>query len=379
MSTERAHHEYSPSSLESLEACPCYVGKQSTHERTAAGTKAHAVVESRQDDQTLSDDDAEAVADCLDLVEKRKATFTGPVTELKEEYWPVDDLQFPDGVNSTTAGYADTVLVNDTKHFAEVIDYKFGHWPVTDAKNNPQGIAYALGVFHRFPTVRAVTVFFVQPHIGHTTSHVFTRGDISAMYLRVQVIVAKAREARAWGNFSTATPKIPVCNFCGNIGTCPKVSEFACKVGHKFFPLEIPENIAPTMIHTDPDTNLGMRLAAVVKVWAEAFRRQVTDRVLARRADMPDGFRLETRSEREVVDMAKLKAVVLQHLTPEEFETTLSTTFGAMEEIISEKAPRGSKKSALQAFKAALEASGAVKRGLPYSFLKATPADKTSQ
>src|SRR6185503_1715749 len=115
--------------------------------------------------------------------------------------------------------------------------------------------------------------------------------------------------------------------------------------------------------------NLGMRLAAVVKIWAEAFRRQVTDRVLAMRAPIPEGFKLENRSEREIIDMAKLKAVALQHLTEAEYETTLSTTFGGLEEIINNKTARGSKKDALQAFKAALEASGAVKRGQAYSFL----------
>lgn len=374
---QRAHHEYSPSSLESLEACPCYKGKESTHERTTAGTKAHAVAESRKDDASLSDDDAEAVAECLDLVEKRKTEMGAGVQEFKEEYWPIDDLMFPDGVSATTAGYADTVLVSASGHLAEIIDYKFGNWKVTNAKENPQGIAYALGVFHRFSTVQAVTIWFIQPLVGHTTSATFTRGQIPELYLRIQVIVARAREARAKGDFSTATPKVPVCSFCANIGQCPRVAEFALKVGQKFYPLEISDNISPTMLHTARDTNIGMRLASVVKVWSEAFRRQLTDRVLARRADMPEGFRLETRTEREIVDMAKLKQVALQHLTPEEFESTLSTTFGGLEEIITEKSPRGSKKEAVKAFKQALEDSGAVKRGAPYSFLKADPKAQT--
>lgn len=394
IATERSHHPYSPSSLESLEACPCFINRQSKtpHERTLAGTKAHAVVDSKTDDATLSDEDAESAAVCMDLVAKRKQlmedarilaahnyhvaqTELVPVLEIREDYWPVDDELFDDAV-STTAGYADTVLVSHCRTRAEVLDWKFGRWPVTDAEKNLQGIAYALGVFKRFSTVKEVRVTFVQPLLDSQTEWVFKREDVPALYLRVQTVVARAREARRTGDFSAANPCVPVCNFCGNLGKCPKVAAFACEVGRKFYPLEIPENITPTMIHDPHNTNLAMRLASVVKVWAEAFRTQVTDRVLARRADMPEGFRIETKQNREIVDMAKLKEIALKHLTPEEFEKTLTTTFGALEDLISEKAPRGLKKAAIQGFKEELEKEVAVRKGEAYSFLKAIPASK---
>jgi len=73
MSEERKHHPLGPSSLQSIEACPIYQGKQDPvpHERTVAGTRAHDVAETREDDHRLSDEDAEAVADCLDFFESR--------------------------------------------------------------------------------------------------------------------------------------------------------------------------------------------------------------------------------------------------------------------------------------------------------------------
>lgn len=397
VATERSHHPYSPSSLESLEACPCFINRQSKtpHERTIAGTKAHAVADSRTDDASLSDDDAINVAACLDLVDRRKQLMdeafqrylkenkldspgiavNGPL-EIKEGYWPVDSEKFSDGVEATTAGYADTVLLSHDRKKAEIVDFKFGAWPVTDAEHNLQGIAYALGVFHAYPTVDEITVWFIQPLLDHTTSATFKRSQIPELYLRVQVVVARAREARRLNNFEAANPCVPVCNFCGNLGKCPAVAKFACEVGHKFYPLEVPDNLTPTMIHDPHNTNLAMRLASVVKVWAEAFRTQVTDRVLARRADMPEGFRIETKQNREIVDMAKLKEIALKHLTPEEFERTLTTTFGALEDLISEKAPRGLKKAAIQGFKEELEKEVAVKKSDPYSFLKAIPAAK---
>lgn len=380
MSTERAHHPYSPSSLEMLEACPCYRNRNEVnqHERTIAGTKAHAVAESGKDDATLGDDDAEAVADCLDLIDRRKRAMIDLAREngqgsceiriFKENYWPVDQRNFLD-TDTTTGGYADEVLV--CGEAAEIFDWKFGKWAVTDASVNLQGIAYALGVFHRFPDVRVATVWFNQPHLNLTTSATFKRDQVPELYLRVQTVVARARDARLRGDFSTATPKVPACNFCANLGICPKVAAFACKVGHKFFPLEIPDNISPTQLLNSRDASLGLRLASVVKIWAESFRAQVTNRVLDGRADVPEGYTVENkRGEREIIDMGKLKATALQYLTEEEYATTLSTTFGALEKLINEKAPRGQKKAALQDFKTKLEEVGATAKGEPYSYLK---------
>lgn len=417
--SEKPHHSYSPSTLQSLEACPCYRGKESKHERTLAGTLAHKVVETKLDDATLNDDDAEAAAECLDFIERRRVLMeearkreverlirlthtddnppentwlkveqqTPPVTELRESYLPVDDLVFSDDyqnpltnlsikedVLSTTAGYVDHVIISHDKTYAEMVDFKFGFWPVESANNNLQGIAYALGLFQLYPTLRRIKFWFKQPHLDSISDADFTRENIPALYLRVQTVVARAREARHRGDFSTASPAVPVCNFCALIGVCPRVAAFACKVGSKFFPLEIPENITPTMIHTSRDTKLGMRLAAVVGTWAEAFRRQTTDRVLRGDADIPAGFKIESKSKRDIVDASKFKIISLKFITDSEYSALQEPPgFGKIEDMIKEKSPRGQKSSAIQNFKNALESDGAVVKSPSYSYLKAVP------
>lgn len=419
---ERKHHSYSPSTLQSLEACPCFRGKESTHERTIAGSRAHKVTELREDDARLSDDDAEAAAECLDFYERRRvlmeearvrayfavgkaddkeyspradsSKFDMPtITELLETYLLVDDLKFDDNyidpltrkpvtetVLATTAGYVDRALIAHDKATAELFDWKFGFWPVEAANNNLQGIAYALGLFRLYPTIKRIIFWFKQPHIDSITSVEFSRDNIDELYLRVQVVVARARKARHQGDFTTATPAVPVCNFCSLIGTCPKVAEFACKVGSKFFPLEIPDNITPTMLHTARDTTLGMRLAGVVAVWAKSFRTQVTDRVLRGDADIPTGFKIESRSSREIADAEKFKVVALKHLTEKEYTALQDPPgFGKIEDMITEQAPRGQKKAAVQAFAKELESEGAVKRETPYTFLKAIAETKTEK
>lgn len=412
----RTHHSYSPSTLQSLEACPCYRGKESKHERTIAGSIAHKVTETGEDDNRLSDDDAEAAAECLDFVERRRTlmnearqrevhkTFLNlnhktPLTEcekaihqiveLRESYLPIDDAVFNDDyadpitnasvketVLATTAGYVDHVMIAHDRKYAEMIDFKFGFWPVEQANNNLQGIAYALGLFRQYPSIQRIKFWFKQPHLDSISDAEFTRDNIDELYLRVQVVVARAREARHKGNFSAARPAVPVCNFCALIGVCPKVAEFACRVGSKFFPLEIPDDITPTAIHTTRDTTLGMRLAGVLAVWAKSFRTQTTDRVLRGDADVPDGYKIESKSSRDVADEVKFKQIALQFVTQEKYDSMLDVPgFGKLEEAVKDKAPRGQKKNAVEDLKKKLEDSGAVVKSPSYAYLKAV-ADK---
>ena len=257
---ERPHHPYSPSTLQNLEWCPHYKSRQSDtpHVRTVAGTRAHGAVESGEDDHRLSDEDAMAAAECLDFVEQRRALMNEEagrayeavradnpspaafqVTELKEAYLPVDRRRFK-GFLSTTAGYADVILVNYNKTYAEGFDWKFGMWPVEEPENNLQVIAYSLGIFRMFPTVQRVKFWIKQPYLDVTKSADFTRKQVPEMYLRVQVVAARARKARESTSFESANPAVPVCNFCDNLGRCDKVCSIACKVGRKFHPCRHP-------------------------------------------------------------------------------------------------------------------------------------------
>lgn len=414
MSTERIHHPYSPSTLGLLEACPAYRSQESAtlHERTLAGTRAHDVVESGIDDARLSDEDALAAAECLDLIHRRRQlmeevrmraindvaksldkvgqviypdslvnteqseaiidTRFPQILELKEVYLPVDDKQFDDAA-ATTAGYVDRVLIDHTRTYAELFDWKFGKWAVEKAEDNPQGIAYTLGLFHTYPSLQKVRVWLKQPTIDLITEAIFTRAEVPALYLRIQTIVARAREARKRGDFSTANPMAPACNFCSQLGKCPSVAAFACKIGSKFHPLEIPSEITPTMILSGPDTTLAMRLSQTLAVWAKAFRAQTTDRVLRGDAPVPTGFIVaQSSSGREVINADEFRRVVLTVLTEKEYVSIAPTPgFGAVEDLVKEKAARGSKKAAVESLQTLLLDTGAVKPGEPYTFLKA--------
>lgn len=399
----RLHHPYSPSQLQNLEVCGCYVPREGeVHERAIAGTIAHNVTDAREDDTRLSDDDAGAVHECLEFFDRRanllhedrereqkrrndvaasegKAEFEDApnVKEMKEVYLPIDDLPLP-GYNdwrTTSGGYVDTTLFSWCMTRSEIIDWKFGAWAVEEAENNLQGIAYALGIFKKFPSVMEVTVHFFQPHLRLITSCTFYRKDVARLYLRVQTVVAKAVKGRAearTGNFDRANAMIPACNFCGFLGECPKVSAMILTVGKKYAPLEVPDDVTPSLLHSTRDMNLGLKLTGLVKAWAEAYRRQVTNRVLEGRADMPEGYKAQQGSSaREIIDLAKFKSIVLRYITQEEFDSTVSVTLGAIEKLIAEKSPRGAKESTVKEFGAKLLDGNAVKPGNPFTFLKA--------
>lgn len=394
---ERPHHPFSPSSLESLEVCPVFKSKQlvKLHERTIAGTRSHNSAEKQEDDSRISDDDAAAVAQCLEHVAKRKQAFIeeactaryaavdaggfelcgaehfeAKVVELNECYLAVDD-------QDTTAGYLDKLLLSYDRKRAVIADYKFGVWKITKAEDNLQGIAYALGVFHQYPTVEEIIVDFLQPHCAAQpiTSALFKRNEITQHYFRICAVVARAKEARAKQDFSMAQPHAPVCSFCEHLGRCSKALEVALKVGNKFYPLEIPDSITPTQVLDPNQTGMAMRLAQVVATWAKAFKGVLGDRVLRGDAPTPVGYSVVTQQRRELVNLEVFRKEALKYISAKQFASTLETTFGAVETLIAETAPRGHKKSMVEQFQKAVEATGAVVKSEPYSFLKANPKD----
>jgi hypothetical protein len=370
---DRVHHPYSPSTLQSLEACPCYEGRSESHIRAIAGTKMHKVTEDRVDDDSLDDDDALMAAECIDFWEGRKQLMLekGPIVELAETYLPIDDLEFEGGTQSTTAGYFDGAIIDYTEKYCEGVDYKFGLWAVEKVKNNLQVFSYVLGLFKKFPKLETIRFFIKQPAIGFLDDHVFHRNEIPVLLLRISVVVERARVARKTGNFSTANATIPNCLFCRHLGICPVVTTYAVKIGNKFSPLKIPDSVTPSMIQDPANTSLGMQLAQVMKVWSEAFRKVTCDRVL-RGAPLPDGYELKSRAgSRKVTNLPEFKKYAMHYLTEEEFNSTLEVGLGAVEDAIGFKQPRGSKKKAIQDFKVVIEQAEVVERGREAVFLQA--------
>jgi hypothetical protein len=340
------------------------------------GTKQHAVAETGIDDITIPDEKAAGVAAGLLFLDERRRNYPGH-SYATEEYFPIDDEQIlaPDGTPfvGTTAGYADARIVSADGKVGEIIDFKFGRVGVERADNNLQGAAYALGLLKQFPTLEKVIVWFVMPHRDDISGCEFDLEELGEMRFRVKVVVHRAIEANKDANdFSTATPNQGACMFCSNIGRCPKVTQIALNVGKKYAPLDIPANISTT-VFTDPsEVANGLKLAAIIKTWAEAYRQQATAKSI--RSDfIPAGYKLVSMSKRSIVDAKKLGDLAKTFLPEEDrekVEALYDIPLGAVEKLISVAMPRGSKEAQVEAFGEAALAYGIIKQGAPYAFLR---------
>jgi len=400
--TERVHHPFSPSSLQSREACPKFQNRNSTNEAAVFGSIQHDAVERGADDNRLSDDRAAAVANCMIFCEERASSYPGGKI-LTEVYLPIDeevlvitvksierfDIVTEDGQISpgfrqgktehrvfegTTAGFLDFAVISADETEADIVDYKFGRNAVTSAEDNLQGIAYMLGLKKMFPGLRKCQVSFIQPHIDEMSEHTFDLTDCSEFYLRIRVVVGRSIAAAANSNdFSSARPNVGTCLFCALVGKCPAVAALALKVGQKYKPLAIPENVNPTTLSNPVDVDMGLRLADVVKVWAEAFRRQATEKTIENMEFIPEGYTLVTMQKRKLLDARKFADMAKEFLPPgmhEEVEKLFDIPLGPIEDLISAVAPRGQKERTVEEFGQRLQDANIVELGNPFAFLR---------
>jgi hypothetical protein len=388
---ERAHHPRSPSGLQMEEACPMYARRNTTSAAAEKGTKQHAITETGQDDNELSDDEVYAAVQCMEFADQQKQRLLkyGPVEDIKEAYLPIDDREWvahiynPDTYKvekvpckGTTAGYVDRVLIGCRGRVAIVADWKFGKWPIEDAENNLQGIAYVLGLFHKYPRLRTVDLYFKQPHLDHLTHHRFQKRDTDSLTLRVMTVVERADRATELGDYDRATPCIPACLFCARMADCHKMHEIVLDVGNKFHPIEFPDDIDPSILRDPKNFAKGMRLQQVVKTWADAYRRRGVDFVLTGQALIPEGFTLVKDVKLNVHDKEVFKKLARSFLTEREYTEALKPGLTATQKAISDKMPRGEKGKAVEQFRKSLEGTDAVKETDPIVYLKAAPKKK---
>jgi len=365
--SDRVHHPYSPSTLQCREACPKYQPTQSENEASIMGTLQHNAVESDLDDDRIPDYKAIAVAQCKALAEERIASFGPGAIVLREVYLPVDD-------EATTAGYLDLGIVSADHTRAEVDDWKFGRNAVTHAEDNLQGIAYMLGLKKMFPALKTCTVRFFQPHIDHESSHTFDISNPDRFLLRIRTVVLRAVEAaKLDSDFSMARATVGTCLFCSLVGKCPKVAELVIQVGKKYAPMVVPEDINTVTLEDPRQVAAGMKLATVVKLWAESFRKNATQKALTDEEFIPEGYvlvpqqRLNIKRAKQVGEIAK-RFVPPEHA--EKIEALYEITLTPLDRLIELVAPRGQKEKSSDAFRQALVEEGAAEMGPSFSVLR---------
>ena len=287
---EPQHAPLAPSSLEAIELCSDYTFKDADPADTAQGTLVHNALEARDPD-TLGEDDIAWMmyARGAAVIDHRRETFDTVKHEIRLHTHRKDCW-----------GTADLLSLNANQSVGVLDDWKCGRVPVSNAKTNAQGAAYALGVFTDFPTVQQVTVNFHMLRTGELSSAVFTRGEMQAMELRIDRIAAKRKEG---GSRKTTYN----CRNCALFLDCevtrkavlPQATKSTVSLGR----LANPDNI-----QSADDAAQALEANEVLSKWVEDWGAKVKERALqiSTIQDIPGYEVAERKGSSKVTDVEEL-------------------------------------------------------------------------
>ena len=256
------HAPLAPSSLEATELCSDYAFKDADPADTSQGTLVHNALEARDPSILGEDDEAWMMyARGAAVIDRRRSTFDTVEHEVRLHTHRADCW-----------GTADLLSLNANRSSAVLDDWKCGRVPVSNAKNNAQGVAYALGVFTQYPTVQQVTVNFHMLRTGETSSAVFTRGEMKAMEMRIDRIAA----LRAEGGRRNATYN---CRNCALFLDCEVTRKAVLPEAAKSS-VELGRLANPDNIQSADDAAKALEAKEVLTKWVENWGDRVTERAL---------------------------------------------------------------------------------------------------
>lgn len=389
-SQTRGHHPSSPSSLESSEACARFKNRQTDSQASKDGTLQHLAVETR-DLLILHGDEAmiAAVEHCIAyenrIVEYFKTTHGKEPLTLREQYLHVGDEIVKDETGrewkGVTGGYPDSVFYSLDAGEAHIVDFKFGAVPVTETKENLQGIAYTLGLYQLLgKRIKRIVVHFVSPRQGwseeeHEAKYIytFTPDEFPKLEMRVRAVIAHKHSPKA-----KATPKADLCIWCDRLGECEEALAAVKPLEGAYDELVCPDIVAPHELSLPSQYAAALKFASQVETWAKQVKARCRDVALTEGIDVP-GFKLVSRADRKIESVKLFKEVAEKAgLTPDEVLETFTPSLGAVEDLVKAKAPKGSGAAAIRQLTSDLEEAGATSKGKPYYFLKEvkSPSEK---
>lgn len=405
----RGHHPYSPSSLQARELSPCYAPRQQSTESAAEasrrGTLQHEAVEKVEDNDTLSDEEADAVARAVNMVDNAKALIQTKLYEgetiddFQEEYLAIDDEKMGEWIG-TTGGFPDRALVWRPKGYAPderhaiIYDWKFGRYAVAKAQHNRQLHSYMLGLRHflwkRSLRLRSCQGVFFSPHRNEEPNSYTFREEtdptvFDRIYGELVTIVHRSKkidtaiEKRGFEGLSESELALvipsPKCVFCGRLAKCPKIAEIAEKIALAAKPLEVPKGNIHGFDENDPEAlRKAVVVGDIVSAWAKQRRARIVALAIEHPDDdryVPEGYKLSSSYPRKVVDPKKLLALLTKKFGRKAVLEEITIPLTNFSKRLSEAAPRGEKTAAVEAFDAELEAANVVaKSTLPVVSLR---------
>lgn len=347
---ERPHAERSSSQLGSLALCPGYRPRQETkkHWVTKQGERGHKALETEDTEDLESNFEERMVALCEDYIARNI-----PAGYKEEKEVRVETIE-------ARWGYVDlrTFVHHDV---AYIVDYKFVKAKeVTDAEINLQGKDYVIGTFDANPEVNTIHVHFLMPRFESVTTATFTRDQLPALKLEVLCILARAKKTDSTRyRGASLTPNYEVCRFCALLGTpkCRPTWKIADAIGRAYDPDgygKLPPVPAETHASDVKDPKiLGQlrTLAGVMEPWAKAANHHCVTAALEEGLTA-EGFKLDWRKgKRKITKPTELLLVANEFgLTTQDLIDSSTISVSKLEAILRDRASKGQKDKAVNAF-----------------------------
>jgi hypothetical protein len=331
---------------------------QKAHWVTEQGLRGHAALEAEDAGDLESSFEEQMVALCEAYV----AGLPPAIEDLREVR--IDTIL-------DRWGYADRVRFRSAT-VADLIDWKFVRVKeVADAEFNLQGIDYVVGLFEARPELVEIHVHFPMPRFRTVTTATFRRDQLPALKLQVFATLRRAQRSDA-PNYrgKTLTPHIDVCTYCGAAGNCRALRQIVDATIRKYDPdgygrlPPVPEETHSSRVKDPAQRAQLQQLASVAKTFAESVSHHNLAAAMESAENLPTGYEIDYRkSKRRVTSPAALLLVAREFgLSSDDLIGCASLAWTKVEELIREKAPKGTKSRVVVAFNHRLQELDAVDR-----------------
>lgn len=350
---ERAHAEFSPSSLKYLATCPGYHGRDGNSAASEMGTRIHEALEVRNPSALQSEEEIEIYDQLIkDEDEVFLYVFAGTEgVDIRRE----ERLRLTIDADAPTFGTCDIVALKGNE--ALVADYKTGISYIDPPRENWQAKAYTLGVFQQFPHVNTIHFAFLVPRNGGVITGSFDRDELASLRNEISEVVRNAERTRPkWAagtiDIDDLNPSTN-CRYCRYEDKCPALGAVCIEIANRAGkPGMIPPGPIRASDVENPETMARLYLVArIVEDWASSIKFRALSMVLEG-TELP-GLQLKSMGTPLVVDdnvnLTKLAAEF--GLDQEEVIETATLSLNKIGDAIKKKAPSGKKGKFVDAFR----------------------------
>lgn len=364
-----AHHKHGPSGLKDRSNCRGFRSHDQETEATARGTRIHLALENDDPSEITDEDEFVIYEQCRTDREHARGqmyALTGISNPLRHA-----ELRLEIDLGATkTFGTADIVDVYGD--MALLFDYKSGVSYIDSPPENKQAMAYAIGVFQKFPAVNKIFAQFSVPVRHETPEGWYSRENLSEYIREIGTIIIETEFVwNLWESLNTVPVELlspgDWCRYCQRQlnNSCPAMGAVIFDVvkrydGGGLLP-------ADGSIHgsdiDDPETLAKLYPVAIMaEKWAGGIKHKAKT-VAIENGGLP-GYDLKSAGAPRVVSDTKAAIEFSESagLSVEELLPLASFSLGNLIDLVKSKAPRGQKQDAARNYEAGLEAFGALTR-----------------